>query len=153
MRTIIQELIKMKRFELIEHTADVGIVAYGGSLEEVFANAAYGMFSIITNVNMISQKKSSGKIRLERSSVEELLVAWLNELLYYVNEKKTLFSKFDIRIEEDILKAKAYGEKLNASKHMIKREIKAATYHQLALKRMVLADNSIRWQAEVIFDV
>ncbi len=143
----------MKRFELIEHTADVGIIAYGRTIEELFANAAYGMFSIMTNVYAVSQKKSSGKIRLQRSNPEELLVTWLNELLYYVNVKKMLFSKFDITIDENILKAKAFGEKLSAGKHIINQEIKAATYHQLQLKRMVLVDNTIRWQAEVIFDV
>ena len=40
----------MKRFQLIEHTADTGLIAYGHNLAEAFANAGYGLFSIITEL-------------------------------------------------------------------------------------------------------
>ena len=43
----------MKKFELIEHTADVGLVAYGKTLAEAFANAAYGLFSIIAELDTV----------------------------------------------------------------------------------------------------
>ena len=43
----------MRRFQLIEHTADTGLVAHGESLAEAFANAAYGLFSIIAELDKL----------------------------------------------------------------------------------------------------
>ena len=50
--------MKMKRFELIEHTADIGLIAYGETLAEAFANAAYGMFSIIAELDAVRETES-----------------------------------------------------------------------------------------------
>ena len=48
----------MKSYQLIEHTADVGLVAYGRTLAEAFGNAAYGMFSIIAELRRVREIES-----------------------------------------------------------------------------------------------
>lgn len=135
-------------FEIIEHTADVGIVGYGGDLKEVFENTAVGMFSLITELDAVS-KDLETQVEVEAEDVEGLMVAWLNELIYLFETRGVLFKGFDIlELGEAGLKAVAHGEKLNPIKHEIKTEIKAATYHMLKVERV-----KGRLKSRVIFDV
>ena len=88
----------MHRFKFIEHTADVGVIAYGKDLKELFSNAAYGMFNIITDIKKIRNAELKIKnLKLKAYNSEELLVAWLNELLYQYNIKRVIFSQFKIQ--------------------------------------------------------
>ena len=125
----------MARFEIIDHTADIGIRAYGKGLGEVFANAAYGMFSIITDLNKVYDDICHD-IEVEASDVEELLVSWLNELLYVFDTENVLFCRFDIdNISQKRLQARAWGEKVDRSRHAIMTSIKAATYHMISVEK------------------
>ena len=86
----------MKKYELIEHTADVGIKAYGNSVSEAFENAAKGMFDIITDKSKI---ESIGQydIQLESPDLEQLLVDWLSELLFLNSAKNLVFGSFEVK--------------------------------------------------------
>ena len=137
----------MKNFEFIDHTADIGIMVYGSSLEEVFSNAAYGMFSIIANLANITDHISR-EITLTAYDREELLVAWLNHLLYLLDTDNLIFTRFKIiGLENDRLQVTAYGEVADPKRHELKTQIKAATYHQLE----IVEENGFR--AKVIFDL
>ena len=72
----------MKRFELIEHTADTGLIAYGRSLPEAFANAAYGMFSIMTDLETVREVESC-RVEVNSDDIEGLLFEWLNGLALF----------------------------------------------------------------------
>ncbi len=145
----------MRRFKVIEHTADVGIVAYGKNLKELFSNTAYGMFNIIADINKITRDKLQiVNLKVEADNLEELMVAWLNDLLYQYNIKRVIFSRFKIeKLNEKMLLANIWGEELDLNKYEIKAEVKAATYHQLKIERRILKNKKIQWQTEVIFDV
>lgn len=71
-----------KKYEPLDITGDVGLKAYGKTVDEVFINAAVGMYSLITNLNLIQEKKTIN-ISVENSSIEELFVSWLNELIFH----------------------------------------------------------------------
>jgi SHS2 domain-containing protein len=75
-------LEKMKRYELIEHTADMGLKAYGRTLAEAFANAAYGMFAIIAELDEVKEVETR-RVEVDADDAESLLFEWLNSLLYY----------------------------------------------------------------------
>jgi SHS2 domain-containing protein len=136
----------MKRFELIEHTADIGLAAYGKSLAEAFANAAYGMFSIIAELDAVKEMESR-RIEIKEDDAEGLLFEWLNSLLYYFDVETLIFKRFDIiEFGEGRLAAECYGEKYDASRHHLKTGVKSATYHMLEVDR---AKNCV----QVIFDV
>ena len=146
----------MKRFEVINHTADMGIKAYGKDLAELFINAAYGMASLITDLEKVNPKDSED-ILLKAENREELLVSWLNEIIYLFASKNMLFSKFEVlKIDEKHLRAKISGERLDTTRHQIETEFKAATYHGLKISKLK-RDNSTfpegTLQAEVIFDI
>jgi SHS2 domain-containing protein len=135
-------------FKILEHTADIGIVAYGEDINKAFINAAKGLFSLIIDPEAVSVKKH-WEIAVTAPDREALLVNWLNELIYLLDAQGTLFKDFEIiEISETGLKVKGYGEKINAKKHHLKREVKAATYHQLKIEQ-----TTDGWLAQVIFDI
>jgi len=138
----------MKRFDVVEHTADTGIVAYGADMREAFANAAYGMFSLMADLKQV-REETSRYIEAEAGDRESLVVSWLNELLYLFDVEGTIFRRFDIlELTNTKLKADAYGEKADASRHELRGGVKAATYHMLKV-----AEDRGRWRIRVIFDV
>jgi len=141
----------MKEFEIIDHTADIGIVAYGKTKREVFINAAKGMFEIIAGENRDLKENFYAKIKLEAKSLEDLLIAWLNELLYISEVKLVILNKFKIKELSDVqIKAEVGGTKINHLSIRIKREVKAVTYHRLEIKK---DEESGLWRAQVIFDI
>ena len=136
----------MRRFRLIEHTADIGLVAYGNTLAEAFANAAYGMFSIIAGLRNVKEVESR-EVEITEDDVESLLFEWLNSLIYFFDVDMLLLKRFDIKeFDEHRLKATCYGEKFDRTRHQLKLGVKSATYHMLKVDR---EKNQVR----VIFDV
>ena len=136
----------MKRFQFIEHTADIGLVAYGRNLAEAFANAAYGLFSIIAELKTVRESESR-QLELNEDDPEALLFEWLNRLIYFFDVEMLLFKRFDIRdFDGHGLKATCYGEKYDPSRHQLQRGVKSATYHMLKV-------DSEKNQVQVIFDI
>jgi SHS2 domain-containing protein len=141
----------MKEFEILEHTADIGIAAYGKTKREVFINAAKGMFEIIAGKNKNLKENFYDKIKLEADNLEGLLFAWLNELLYIGETRMVILNKFQIKELSDFqIKAEIEGMKINPPSVKIEKEIKAATYHRLEIKK---DRESGLWRAQVIFDI
>lgn len=139
--------ILMERFSVIDHTADIGLVAYGENVEDIFINAAYGMFSLIGDLEKVTETMSR-EVFSEALNQEELLVTWLNELLYLSDAENLIFSRFEIvDLGQDHLKAIAYGEKVDPLRHNLKTQVKAATYHLLKLEAV---DG---FKAQIILDV
>jgi len=141
----------MKEFEILEHTADIGIAAYGKTKREVFINTAKGMFEIIAGGTKDLKENFYDKIKLEADNPEGLLFAWLNELLYISETKLVILSKFKIKELSDYqIKAEVEGMKINPPSVKIEREIKAVTYHRLEIKKDKESD---LWSAQIIFDI
>jgi SHS2 domain-containing protein len=137
---------KVKRYRLIEHTADIGLISYGSNLTEAFGNAAYGMFSIIAELRKVREVESR-QVELEGKDMEALLFDWLNTLLYFFDTDTLLLKRFDIsQLSENKLEAICYGERYDPSRHRLKTGVKSATYHMLNIDR---ERNRIR----VIFDI
>lgn len=136
-----------KNFEILDHTADTGIIAYGADLKQAFENAALGMFSLITDLISIENTQVR-RIHIDAQDRDSLLVSWLNELIYLFDVENLIFSKFDIiHLDETVLSAVAHGEKVDLSRHEIKTGIKAATYH------MLIIDENDTSRVQVLFDI
>jgi len=128
-----------KRFEFLEHTADLYIAAYGKSLEEAFENAAYATFEGMTDLDKV-QPQLEDTVDVEGYDEQALLYNWLEALLVKFDIKGNLYSRFKITgIEKTSagfrLKAKIWGEPFNPKKHVSKVGIKAVTYHQMEILR------------------
>lgn len=123
-----------KKFELIDHTADIGIVAYGADLKEAFANAAYALFSLMVDLDDVSDTLCR-EARVTADNREDLLAEWLNELIYIFDVDNVLFKRFEVtRLTDTSLTANCYGEKIDPQRHRIKMGVKAATYHMLEVE-------------------
>jgi SHS2 domain-containing protein len=137
-----------KGFEILDHTADIGIIAYGTDIEQLFSNAAVALFSLITELESIDEKLHFN-LRVRSQDRDSLLVEWLNELIYLFDAKHILVHRCDIEdLTHNQLKATCHGEAFDPMKHQIKRGIKAATYHMLKLDR-----NNGGYRAQVILDI
>ncbi len=133
------------RYEFLEHTADVGLKAYGNTLEEIFENAALGMFDLMTDVRTV-ERRGEVQVRVESLDLESLMVDWLTELLYVHELENVFLSEFQVAIDGLSLQATARGETLDPSRHPLDLAIKAVTYHLIEV-------NARKGYATVIFDI
>jgi len=139
----------MKQYEIIDHTADLRIRAYGESLQQLFENIAIGMLETIADLDSIDEKVNI-EIDVQGDTLEDLLVAWLSELIFQHEVEELLFKRCEIiQFSEKNLSAIAYGEKKNFQKHVIYTEIKNVTYHQLKVEQL----SNGTWVTKVIFDL
>ncbi len=143
---------QQKKYEYLEHTADIKFIAYGKTLEEIFENAALAMFNVIIDTEKVSGE-TGREIYLNSPDLESLLVDWLSELLYLFEVDEIVFRKFRVEeINEEkgeySIKARAAGEKYYPESHPFETEIKAVTYNQLEVKKI---DDG--WKAQVVVDI
>ena len=137
-----------RAFEVIDHAADVGIIAYGTDMKQIFSNAAFGLLSLITEPESIGAELQR-ELEVVAEDRDSLLVEWLNELIYLFDAEHLLFNRFDIdSLTSNRLKATCYGDKFDTLRHKLKLGVKAATYHMLKMDR-----RSKGYRAQVIFDI
>jgi SHS2 domain-containing protein len=122
----------MEKYKTIDHEADIGLEVNGKTLEELFKNAASGLFSLLVDLQNV--KPEVGK-KLEITGNGELLINFLNELLYLWDTEGFIPKEFSLRIENDRLTGNAIGGLFDPLRHTIKKEIKAVTYHEFSLTR------------------
>ncbi len=138
----------MKNYEVLEHTADIGIRVKSSSLEGLFKNAGLAITSLSVEKQKIQDpQKHKIVITQKAENVEELFINWLNELLSLSAAEALIFEDIQInQINEKFVDAIAIGTDIRNYKTNL--EIKAATYHQLKVQK-----SGSHWTAEVIFDV
>ena len=117
-------------------------------MAEAFQNAACGFMSIIAGSSKIEADEKR-LISIQALDRENLLVRWLTEILYLYDGEKFLTAdvKFDM-INNTSLKATVLGQQFDASKHELKLDVKAITYHQLMVGKI----DGI-WIARVFVDI
>lgn len=137
-----------KQYELIDHTADFGIRVFGSDSRELFANAAWALFDIITETEALTGNDSC-RITVTGDDWSDLMVNWLREVLYLWNGKEKLIKSVQIlSLSEKKLSAKIFFDTYMTGRHIIKTEIKAVTYHQIYVETGPLG-----WEAGIIFDI
>ena len=139
----------MIHYELVDHTADIGIIAQGKDLKALFLNCALAMFDVIAEAPASFKGLEAKKcpINISATDIKELLVLWLSELLSLSDCEDVFFADFDIRsISENKIQAQALG--FSRRNFIGKREVKAVTYHGLEIQK-----SGKGLKAQVIFDV
>ena len=137
----------LPRYEVLDHSADAAIIAYGTTQHELFENAAYGMFDLMYDLASLRPERDR-PIMAAEDSVEDLLVEWLSELLYRSEAERIAFCYFTVdRLEEGGVKGSAGGPPLDEVE-LRGAPIKAVTYHDLAVTPV--PDG---WWARIVFDV
>jgi SHS2 domain-containing protein len=138
-------------YEIFEHTADLGIRIRADSVEELFADAAQGLFAVmVTNPDLVLAAEST-TFRLRANNVEELLHDWLSELLYTFYARRIVLADFRVQVKiaaASELTATASSEPIDPARHEIGAEVKAITWHGLTVEQ-----HDDEWMAEVIVDI
>jgi SHS2 domain-containing protein len=135
-------------FEVLEHPADIGFRAFGGTLPELFAQSALAMLSIAADP-AAALSKEEYPLAVESGDRESLLVDWLNEVLYWFDGKRIAFRDFRVtQFRENAIQAVGLGEPRDPLRHRARLIVKAVTYHQLKIER-----RGGLWVAEVYLDI
>jgi SHS2 domain-containing protein len=135
-------------FEVIEHTADAGIIATAPALPEAFAEAARGMYSLMVDLDAVKPLQRHD-FEVKADDDEKLLLAWLLELLFKTETEGIVFSKFSVELEPGLLRGSAWGEPLEEERHQPAAVVKGVTRHMLGIERR--ADGSFK--VTVLFDL
>jgi SHS2 domain-containing protein len=136
--------------EAFDHTADVGLRIQGDDLTDLFRTAAAGLFDyIVANPGSVRDRDAE-TVELSGDDTSELLVAWLNELIFRSETRHRLYTRFGVQISVDgrNLQAEIGGEPIDRQRHVLDHEVKAVTHHGLCLER-----EGEGWVAEVILDI
>jgi SHS2 domain-containing protein len=136
----------MKKFEVLDISGDVGLRVSGTTVDELFEVAASGMSALITDPSKITSIEKR-EITVKNNTLEDLLVLWLNELIFLFDTYGYIGNLFSVDIKNTILSARVSGSIFNPEVNEKRLLLKAATYHKLSLKK-----DSI-WKATIIFDI
>ncbi|MCP4104433.1 MAG: archease [Desulfobacteraceae bacterium] len=136
------------KYKLTDHTADFGIHVFGTDLQELFSNAAFAMFDIITDIGAIKGTDKE-KIHVTGDDWPDLMVNWLREMLFLWAGRELLVKQVDIvSISEYQLTAAISADPYDPDCHPVNSEIKAVTYH-----RIQVDTTDEGWESKIIFDV
>ena len=139
---------KGKRFEILDHTADLGIVVTGDDLKDLFQNAADAMLRIMLE-RLPEKGGKTHDISIKSNDLPDLMVRWLGEILYLFEGENRLVTQTKIHdITPDHLDARIKTVHFSPTRHELVTEIKAVTYHQIE----VIGKAGL-WRARIIFDL
>ena len=134
--------------EALDHTADTGIIVQAADLRELFARAAWGMFSVLTDPDRVVPEWTES-VCVEATDVEALMVGWLSELNFRHVTRHVVCGQFEVlELEPRRLVARVGGERIDERRHTIYTEIKAVTFHGLDIRAI-----NGGYRAQIIFDL
>ncbi len=143
--------MKYKIFDGIA-TADIAYLVYGKKIESLFSNAAEALTQTMVDIAKVKPLQSL-KIEAQDSKLENLLLDFLNEILFCKDSKRMVFSRFCIKISK--LEAKGYrlnanlqGEEIDPLKHKLKCDVKAVTRHKFYLRK-----EKKEYSARIVLDI
>ena len=134
----------MKKYELLEHTADLKIRGYGKTREELLANLAFGLFSEINHDLSEDAQEVEKRIIVKAVDEQAMFVDFFNELLTLADINDEIYGKYNLKIEGSTVTGQMWGEKVFQND----LDVKACTYNDLKIEK-----TGEGWMAEVVFDI
>ena len=125
------------------HTADWAIKVWAENLSGLFEQAASGMYSLL-ELKLEDEPRLNETLRLESLDLESLLVKFLSELLYHMEDKRIAYDKLSVQIKALQLMAQLEGRLITSQN----QEIKAVTFHNLRIQH-----EGRKFEATIVFDV
>ena len=140
-------------FEHFEHGADIGVRGFGATPAEAFEGAARALFTLLAEKPLSVRAAAEERIDAEAAGLEELLVAYLNELISIADARRLVFGEFEVEIHGGgarpyRLSGRARGEPFDPDRHEWTVQPKGATYTSLRV-----ASEGGRWVAQCVVDV
>jgi SHS2 domain-containing protein len=135
-------------YEVFDHTADIGLRVVAPDLAGVLADAGRGLFSIIAGDLEQIRETEARTFAVRATDRTYLLFDWLTELLHAFDSGRWLLRRFEVRVDENGAAGTAWGERIDAARHRLQHEVKAVTYHELAIR-----ETARGLEATVILDI
>ncbi len=137
-----------KRYRITIRQSELAVKVLGDSQSHLFANSAYALFDVMTDVEKVDIKERL-PLEVEGMDRDDLMVNWMRELLYLYQGSGYLLKEFYIQeVKDTLVKAEVCGEKIDPDRHEIKQEISAVAYHQSRMQK-----TGDQWTAQLIFEV
>ena len=138
-------------YAFVDHTADVAADLTGRSAADLFASAAHALTDTITDLATV-QPVVTQSVTLDAGSIEDLLVDWLNELLYRFEVRNLLVSASAVTVREHhgrwYLEGSVAGDTFDPARHPSRVLVKSATYHGLHVTH-----EHDTWKTRIVFDI
>lgn len=134
-------------WETFPHGADVGVRGHGASLAEAFANAAMALTAVMTDPARIEPSQAAD-FECEAPDTEILLFDWLNAVIEAIAARRLIFGRYEVSLDGDRLRGRAFGEPLDIGRHAPAVEVKGATMTELEVRK-----EGGRWVAQCVVDV
>ena len=135
-------------YQIINHTADLGIIVKGPDVKQLFIHAARAMIDLMVEGD-ISERIATRDVLVKGEDFPDLMVRWLGEILYLFVGENLIVDSIEVKsISAVQLKSILTLARFEPEHHQVLREIKAVTYHQIAVDKR---DDG--WEARVIFDI
>jgi SHS2 domain-containing protein len=139
--------------EHFPHAADSGVRGRGATVEEAFAGAARALFALVVEDASRLGSSEEAAIALGPLPLDELLLDFLNELIYLFDTRRVVFGAFDLKIAPAssglyTLDGRARGERYDASRHEGTVDPKGASYDALRVAK----EDGV-WLAQCVVDV
>jgi tRNA nucleotidyltransferase (CCA-adding enzyme) len=141
-------MLTENRWEHFPHGADIGVRGIGATKADAFAQAATALTAVITNPTLLAANEHVD-VSCEAPDDDLLLVDWLNALVYEMATRNLLFGRFEVRLSDHCLEARAWGERVDVTRHAPAVEVKGATLTSLSVRQE--ADGA--WIAQCVVDV
>lgn len=137
-----------KGYEFFDHTADVGVMAQGATLEELFVHMAQGLVEVIAEDSVLKPQQTRF-MQLSADSAESLLLRWMQAMHLWFSTDRFLPVSYALdEVTETSLRGTVRGDTFDPARHVQGREVKAITRHQL---RVWQQDGL--WRGQVIVDI
>ena len=135
-------------YDFFDHTADIGIRAQGKTLQELFVAMAQGLMELLAENSQL-EARAARPIALTADDTEGLLLAWLQELLFWFSTDRFLPVEYALaQVTPTALRGEVRGDTFDPTRHVQGREVKAITRHLLEVRQQ----HGV-WQAQVIVDI
>ena len=136
-----------KSYQLVEHTADVGVLVRADTLEGLFEAGGRAMADLLAGKGRVRGSETV-QIVLQAEETELLFREWLSELIYLFDAKGFVGAGFSVEVTGESLSARVEGETFDPARHETELYIKGVTYHRLKVE-----EGPDGWEAFVILDV
>ena len=135
-------------YQIIDHTADLGIIVKGPDAKSLFIHAAQAMTDLMVEGDL-SDKIATRDVLVKGEDFPDLMVRWLGEILYLFEGENLIVNSIEVKSISAIqLQGTLTLSSFDPKRHQVLREIKAVTYHQISANKV---DDG--WEAKVIFDI
>ncbi len=136
-------------YRLIDHTGDIAILVRAATRGELFDAAARALFDVILDVSTVETRLEVAVAIEEAMDAEDLLVRFLGELLFLHDARDFVFGGFRIdALTETSVSGAALGERFDPARHVVRRQVKAVTYHHL-----LVSEDRDGWSARLVLDL